>query len=190
MQQERLTNGKTFQAYLSSFKIPIDKWGKNGTKTMGHLFCELRNGESELREENGDLIRYVRGVAVNVYYNRQGSLLKLVEDRQEFVNGTSRHRNLTSSFGEKMLPDETALETAVRGLSEELGVSGYEFINPMIEDREPKISETYPGLMTKHYIQVFDVFLRPEDYKPEGYVEIQHDKSTFFVWKEYPIPAN
>jgi hypothetical protein len=171
-------------SYLKNFGVPLENWGRDGTKTVKHLLSEIQNAESILKEVDGKLIRYVTGVGINVYYKDDERTFRLEEYRQVFNTGQQRQRNIPTSLGEKMFPGETPKETASRGLKEELRITGYDFDNPKIEDRVPKPSETYPGLLTKHLIYVFDVTLRNGDYKPEGYREVQPDKTTYFVWHE------
>lgn len=186
MHQERWKthNLKRLQSYLHSFGTPIDSWGINGTKTVRHLLNELQTGESDLEEKDGKLMRHVTGIGINIYYKAGKQVFKLKEDKQIFSNKSVRQRNISTSLGEKMKPGELPKEAAQRALKEELGITAYELGKPTIEDREPKVSGTYPGLLTKHYVYVFTVSLREEDYKPEGYIEVQTDKTTYFVWKE------
>lgn len=185
MQRERWI-GKShedLQSYLRSFDIPIDGWGMNGTKTVAHLLDELQNGESDLEIVDKKLIRHVTGVGINIYYQTGKQTLKLTEDRQVFSNKSHRQRKISTSLGEKMLPGELPQDAAKRALKEELDIKDYEFGDPTIEDREPKISATYPGLLTKHLVYIFTISLKKKDYKPEGYTEVQSDKTTYFIWQ-------
>jgi len=45
-------------------------------------------------------------------------------------------------------------------------------------------SQSYPGLKSKYKGHVFNCTLIDSQYKPEGYVEVQKDKSTYFIWEK------
>jgi len=53
-----------------------------------------------------------------------------------------------------------------------------EVINTKIE------SPSYPGLMTSFRYHFFDAYLDQEQFREEGYVEIQPRKKIYFVWEE------
>ena len=114
------------KALLTSYSIAIDEWGYCESKTVAHLLAELHKSESTLQEtEDGKLLRVVRGVGINVFYQDKGRLLRLQETRQVFSDGRGRRRDLSTSVGEKMKPDESPNEAATRTLTEELGISPF-----------------------------------------------------------------
>lgn len=87
-----------------------------------------------------------------------------------------------------MKPSETPFEAARRALKEELGIQiSPELVSQsfvfFIEDRPPVISTSFPGLWTKRTLYISDFYLPSNCYQPEGYVENQSDKSTYFVWQ-------
>lgn len=45
-------------------------------------------------------------------------------------------------------------------------------------------SSSFPGLISRYSVSCFEVYLTSEQFNPEGYVEEQEDKTTFFVWEE------
>ncbi len=178
-------NKSELEVYLTSHRVPVEEWGTRESKTLGHLLAELGSGESNLIEsDTGELIRAEIGVGINVYYIRGDTLLKLEEARQIFSDGRVRTRKLSTSIGEKVKPGEHPDEAALRTFQEELGISSVTLLNPTLEDRPPVISESFPGLVTKRRVHRYDVQMSDEDFREDGYIETQTDKTTFFVWEE------
>lgn len=172
---------------LWKYGIKSDTWGTGSAKTLNHLIDEVSKKECILHEENGSVYRVTRTLGINVYYGDDAKLLILRERMQVFVGGRIRTRNLDTSLGEKVSPDETPLHAAVRALWEELGIE----VTPDTVFRAkfpylkgPQDSTSYPGLKTIHHIYPFDVTIPPIYYRPEGYVEAQVDKTTYFGWDE------
>src|SRR5665811_1834485 len=79
-------------AYLKSFGIPIENWGKGISKEVFYLHRELLNGDSELIEDDGSLIRRAHFVNISIYAEFDGIMHTLIEDRQVFNEGTSEER--------------------------------------------------------------------------------------------------
>ncbi len=171
---------------LTSHGIQVNDWGHGESKTVAHLLQELHKGESTLQEtEDGRLLRVVRGVGINVFYRDGNKLLRLREIRQVFSDGRERRRSLSTSVGEKMAADELPNEAGARALSEELGISSLGLsANYSVVDREVIPSTSFPGLWTKNTVYVFDRLITPEEYKSEGYVETQTDKTNYYAWQE------
>ena len=170
--------------YLIRFSIPINLWGTGYAKTIEHLFEELQNEECQIKEINGYLVRFIEFVGVRVLYkDENGDTWLLKEDRQEFRDGRTRRRNMPSSVSEKMKYGEDALISAVRGMKEELGIDVS--LNQLIKQR-PFIydgsSQSYPGLKSKYKGNHFTCYLKKEQFDDNGYVEVQKDKSTYFIW--------
>lgn len=46
-------------------------------------------------------------------------------------------------------------------------------------------SLSYPGLTSKYKGHQFTCYLTEQQFNPEGYIEKQEDKSTFFTWVKY-----
>lgn len=180
---EKITELKNL---LTQHDIKFDMWGMNATKTIGQLALEILTGDCELTVEEGKLIRKVQVVSVDVsYVDKDGMLFLLFEDRQVFKDGTVRRR---AYFGlrEKMKKNENKLAAAQRALKEELKIITN---TDMLEgDFESAIEQppSYPGLESKYAIFPFSYTMPEEYYKPEGYIDEQDDKTTFFVWIEPP----
>lgn len=173
------------KSLLEKHNVPYWEWGTNEAKTFEHLLDELNSGEAVLQERNGLLVRVVRGTSLHVYYREDASTWILKEEKQVFADGRQRIRNIDISIGEKARPGELPGEAAWRALREELGISDKLPLipRPLVADG-PVPSRSFPGLYTEHIIHIYDVFLPKRWFCPEGYIERQSDKTTFFVWRE------
>jgi hypothetical protein len=176
------------RAYLEAHSIPVSTWGTGESKTLEHLLAEINEGESVLQEQEGKLLRISQASALTIYYEEGGRRLVLREKEQVFADGRRRVRDfLRASIFEKMKRGENPEEVARRALKEELGI---EELLPLKPGPHSPIrilpSESFPGLVSVFSFYNFDVFLPARLYKPEGYVEVQKDKSTYFVWELVP----
>ena len=171
---------------LSSKNINFDVWGQGESKTLQHLLDELTSGESTLEIDGSDrVVRKVEGSAINIYYSLyQGKTLILVEEKQVFTGGRVRIRNINTSIGEKMRPSESPMEAGIRAMQEELKISDITLAPIGTEHRDLVASTSFPGLWTKNTIHVFETYLNSQQFRPEGYMEIQEDKTTYFMWVE------
>ena len=164
---------------LKEYSIPINQYGVGQSKTIQHLFNELQEWECRIEDENGILVRYIDFVGVKVFYKD----LFLKEDRQEFKDGRVRRRDIKASVAEKMKPNEDPMESVIRGMEEELKIK----VDPsQIKSTKPlsysQSSKSYPGLETKYNEYPFICHLNDKQFKSDGYIEVQKDKSTFFKW--------
>lgn len=170
---------------LESSGIPVEQWGVGPAKTVGHLLKEVAAGETTLSyDEEGNLRRLVNVAWVDVYaHDQQGAPLHLVEDRQEFRNGHVKRRALMASLGEKMLPGEHALDAAQRALGEELGVENPSSLRYIGRETTTHTPDTYPGLQSRFVNHTVITEIPPSAFQPDGYVEEQPDKTSYFVWQ-------
>ena len=166
---------------LQSHGVPVEKWGIKMAKTINHLQKEIDNKECYVEYLDGELVRFVEFVGVDVTY--KGKILK--EERQEFTDGRVRKRDMSSSVSEKMIKGEDPVISAIRGMKEEIGVSvsrdqlkNYKRLNYY----DSSVSKSYPGLKSKYKGHKFECELNDDQYNTEGYVEIQEDKRTYFIW--------
>jgi hypothetical protein len=174
------------KSILNKYSIPIDNWGKGQSKGIENLLDEVNNKDCILKEENGTIVRYINFVGVNVFFNEDGQKLKLVEDRQVFKDGRVRRRTMQSSVSEKMKIGEDPLESAIRGVGEELNiVISKSQLAKLKEISYTEDSHSYPGIITKYNGYRYKLLLDKSQYVSTGYVEVQSDKSTFFMWKKY-----
>lgn len=187
-EQQRETMKHELLTRLQSHNVPLAEWGNGEARTLDDLMNEIASGEATLEEmEDGRLLRVVRGARVHVFYEDAGGQYKLVEDRQEYIDGRIRRRmaDLDMSIGEKMKPGEDAEAAARRSLEEELGVrSGFNLTSRAKLSERISPSKAFPGLSTKYISHDFDVTLLQDQFRPEGYVEVQPDKTTYFIWQK------
>lgn len=192
MEKMEFTESKIdeLKALLESHGVDTSTWGQGATKTIEHLQKEIEDGETTLEiDSDGNLIRKVSLACVNVYYKSEdGKILFLVEEKQVFKNGGERKRTLKSSVTEKMKRGENSTDAATRGVFEELGIEGE--INLKKIDKvsdEEEIVSAYPNLKSKREKDIFETYITESQFRPEGYQEVQDDKTTYFVWKELEL---
>ena len=173
---------KSLEQKLTKYGIDVSKFGKGEAKTIGHLLGEVESGESELIERNGELVRCLRVLNINVFADIQGMRHRLVESRQDFSDGRTRERKLSASISEKLHKDEGSEDSIGRALEEEIGVKNFKIISPTQETVETVDSPSFPNLSSEYSIQTVDVLLDPSEYK-DRYQEVQKDKTTYFVWE-------
>ena len=175
----------SLQKKLAGTGIDTAHWGTGKAKTIEHLLKEIEEGETELISENGALVRKVTFGACGVFYDsHDGKRYQLFEDRQVFNDGRERRREMNNAVLEKIKKGEEVDTAMARGLQEELGVSGNIGLNKVDVRERREMSGSYPGLTTLYAEHHFEATLSDAQYRSEGYVEKQEDKSTYFVWKE------
>ncbi len=182
--RENSVDLRNLEKYLLDFNIPLDQWGKGYAKTLDHLLSEIQSGECKIIEEGNTLLREIEFVMCEIFYYEGETLLKLIEEKQVFNGGRTRIRDKESSVSEKMIIGEDPIESLIRGIEEELGISIEESqIQPEKGIEKIEVSQSFPGLMTKYNGHNFTCFLNESQYNPKGYIEIQKDKRTYFIWK-------
>ena len=159
--------------------LPIAQYGKGQAKTVKQMIEEIESGESQIIWENGKPIRVINLVCVEVV--SEDGEQQLVEEKQVFSDGRVRERGIWG-VSEKLKPNEEPYEGAIRAMKEELGVENCSIQFDSIEKEENE-SPSYPGLLTRYLKLNYQARVWDEDYKPEGYVEKQKDKTTYFVWR-------
>ncbi len=174
---------------LEESGIDTSSWGQGPTKCLEDLQREIEEGESVLeKNENGELIRKISLVCIFIYYkDKFGKTYFLNEDRQVFNNGSERKRDINNSVTEKIKKDEDVVEAAKRGIVEELGIEDDFDLEDLGVENEEKLSHAYPNLKTQSIQYKFKVFLNDTQFNPEGYIENQPNKSTYFVWEELEL---
>lgn len=169
---------------LKEYNIPCDKWGTGYAKDIQSLYNELKGEECAIIDQQGYLVRYIEFVGIKIFYtDQQGNKYELKEDRQVFKDGRERRRTMQASVSEKMKFGEDPLISAIRGVKEELGITLKD--GQLIKHRDLHYdgsSHSYPGLKSKYKGHVFNCTITKSQYRPEGYVERQEDKSTYFIW--------
>lgn len=175
---------KTLEILLSDNGIDVSAFGQGEAKTLEHLLYEIKTGEAILEVQNGQLVRKLNVLNIDVWHTTlDGLCLRLVEDRQEFADGRKRHRSLPTAISEKWLAHEVQNKAIARALKEELGVVTFNIHNRPETLLSKKIeSPSFPGLTSEYCITKCSVVIDSSEFKPEGYIEHQKDKNTYFVW--------
>lgn len=183
-QRVSIQDVQTLGAVLQAHGFDTARWGEGPTKTVADLWEEIAGGETELVEVQGELVRRTCVAGVDVFTELpDGSRYRLREDRQVFRNGSERRRTLATSLGEKVKPGETTEVAVRRAITEELGVAEVASLTERGTDFVVRRSQTYDGMQTELEMRLAEVTIAPADFRPEGYVEHQADKSIYFVWE-------
>lgn len=165
---------------LSHFQIIPENW----IKSVSALYNEIVNGECTLSIREGKLHCQVNGVVIKCYHtNNQGERFQLFEEKQVFKNGQIRERG-HKFVAEKLRSGESPEQGALRGLAEELQISGPKVhIIPLFEENKVDTRESpdYKGIQTTYNSYVFSCEISDLHYK-NYYIEDQEDKQTFFSW--------
>lgn len=175
---------------LLSYSVNLELWGKGEAKTFDHFLREVLEGEVNLLEKAGELVRRVKGVSINVVYqDGRGNIYRLREEKQVFRDGRTkvRERNSERAVSEKIKQAESPENAAGRAIQEELGIEGDVALikeDTLIEPIRDSIS--FPGLKTEHTVFQFMAVLDRNQFDPRGYKEEQPDKTTYFVWRKLP----
>lgn len=167
---------------LQKYGVPVEQFGTGKAKTLEHLAQEILEGETVLVDKDGEIVRRVELVHIDVRFTQNGVELQLVEDKQVFTDGRERRRGLTG-ISEKMKPGENPSISAKRALVEEIGVDSRTDIQSMGTEEETKTSPSYPGLSTEYLRHEMMTTISEEDFRKDGYTEVQPDKTTYFVWR-------
>ena len=176
----------TLKQQLEGAGIDTFLYGTGQAKTLAHFQKEIESGETVLIiGKEGELLRkVVVGVADVFYVSPEGKKYRLKEDRQVFKDGRERRRDSGQAVSEKMKPDENPNDAMIRGIREELGIEGEIILAETGADEQLLTSPSYPGLQSQYIRHKFEAVLNQEQFREDGYVEKQPDKSTYFVWEE------
>ncbi len=194
MKTPELNSGQEFEsvknetiALLKQCGVPYENWGKGTSKTLEHLIREIIAGETILEVEGSGLVRKVSITFIDIFYiDNSGKRFLLTEEKQVFKDGRERKRDFEGSIAEKLKANEIPGQDAVqRAVEEELGIKDISPAQPKDTRETLEDSSSYPGLKMKAKKYHFEVGLSAEQYKPEGYIEHQSDKDTYFGWIEY-----
>lgn len=165
---------------LDRFQINRDKWRKK----ISDLYSEVKIGDCILSIEKGKLHRLVNGVSIKCFYtNGLGDRYQLIENKQIFKNGQELKRNL-KCVSEKLQTGESPEQGAIRGLFEELKISGPDVhVIPFPEENRCDTVDApdYSGIQTTYDTSVFTCEI-PESHYKNSYEEVQDDWTTSFSW--------
>ncbi len=179
---------------LHAHGIDTASWGEGGAKTLDHLVVEVLAGECQLVAHEEGLVREVAiAEAVITHELPDGTVLQLYEQKQVFSDGRERRRHDLEdvSISEKLSVGEDSLQGVRRGMQEELQVGeGLTVVGRGNLQEIERDSPSFPGLKSLYSVVTFSVTCSPAAYRPEGYREIQEDKTTYFAWKQLKSSAN
>lgn len=180
----------TLMETLATANIPIEEYGNGNAKTVQHLLSEIREGEATMTtNKEGELHREVNVLWADVICELpDGRVYALREDRQEFKDGRVKRRELDSSLGEKIKPSEKPSEALYRAIYEELGIEDVKNIYNVGYDERTFVPDTFPGINSTYKMHKFVATIPESEFRPEGYVEFQDDKTNFYVWTPVHIP--
>ncbi len=180
-----------FVNMLTDHGIDTDLYGTGTFKTIGHLYHEMEEGETELTDDNGQLVRRVQFVGARILYKKDGEWFRLYEEKQIFKDGRERRRtNMPYSAAEKFKSGEDPKEVIVRGMKEELDldITTDQFV--FYNKKEIENNDDYPGIKSFHIGYEFLVILNESQFKEEGYIERQSDKDVYFTWRKIEKQVN
>jgi hypothetical protein len=173
-----------FVQMLKDKGIDTELYGTGTFKTIGHLYQEIHEGETELTEEDSQLIRKVEFVGARIIYKKDDEWLRLYEEKQIFKDGRERRRtNMPYSAAEKFKSGEDPKEVIVRGVKEELDLDITKDQFTFYNKKEIENNDDYPGIKSFHIGHEFLVVLNDDQYNPDGYIERQSDKDVYFTWR-------
>ena len=178
---------------LMAAGIPIQDWAQGSAKTVEHLRVEIEEGESQIDVGiNGEIRRRVSVIWVDVLYPADnGDVYILREDRQVYKDGRVRRRQLSTSLGEKMKPNEEPTAAVERALHEELGVTATAGLYTLGAGKKTAHTpDSYPGLKSHFKTYLYAAVISTEAFVAEGYVEEQADKTNYYVWELNNANAN
>jgi len=173
-----------FVQMLKDKGIDTELYGTGTFKTIGHLYQEIHEGETELTDKDGQLIRKVEFVGARIIYKKYDKWLRLYEEKQIFKDGRERRRtNMPYSAAEKFKSGEDPKEVIVRGVKEELDLDITKDQFTFYNKKEIENNDDYPGIKSFHIGHEFLVVLNDDQYNPDGYIERQSDKDVYFTWR-------
>lgn len=170
---------------LEDAGVSPNEWGVGNSKTVDHFLNEINTGESRVFiAEDNEVQRHIDVVAVEVLYiSKRAVVYGLYEDRQEFHDGRIRRRNLSTSIGEKMKPNEEPEAASKRALKEELNIDEPFELREFKSRCEVSESNSYPGVTNYCNNFPFIAIIEDDSFNPDGYIEKQADKTNYYVWK-------
>lgn len=164
------------------FDIPICSYGEGKAKRLEDLFNEVNDGDCELIISKDAIYRKVSVIKAKILF--QNLILK--EVKQVFSDERKDRERGFLCVSEKIICGENKEKALKRAIVEELNITSD--INFLIkeEEEETKESSSYPGLKTIYTFINFEVALTDEQFKKDGYVELNKSTgiTTHFKWVE------
>jgi hypothetical protein len=168
---------------LDCYQINTDIWTESGS-SVSSLYDEVKAGDCTLEIKDGKLHSRVNGAVIKcTYTDNEGNRYQIFEEKQVFQTGKIRNRG-HRFISEKIRFCETPEEGALRGLAEELQISGPEIrLIPQFDENKCDTIDSpyYKGIQATYNSYVFSCEI-PHSHYRERYVEKQEDKTTHFSW--------
>jgi hypothetical protein len=184
LEQISVDSAESLTRTLLDNDVDTELWGHPPYKSIDRLYEELDAGESRLVQLGSTIGRLVSVVNVEVTAHINGMQYNLKEDRQEFADGNVRRRDLPG-VSEKIQGNEDPEAAARRGIAEELGVTfAGALTSALSEVVQRPSSHSYPNLSGIYLTHLFKAEFSEAEWNPDGYKEVQPDKTTYFVWKQ------
>lgn len=177
---------QTLQVWLQQGGVDTSGWGHGRAKSVAHLWHELQRGETELHLQPPR--RMVDLVVLLVWRGEQ----ILLEMGQELADGRFRARAWPPS--EKMQKGEHYLDTAVRSLYEELGLTREAYtLHPHSYHTctQRRDSLSYPTLPADYRFHLLEVEIPHLPHTPFSTAEAEQStddavKRHYWAWAEPP----
>jgi len=188
----------SLRVLLTTFYIPLDKWGKNGSKTISNLLQELSVGESQLHaygETKGtitkkELLRKVDKVRIRtVYRDKEGNWSELYQIFTEDSQGNPiiDDQPINSGVLEKRTSRENIPDAIKRAFKQELHIGLTDEEVSMILKygavTQRRKSSGFPGLPTLYTIHPRIYFMPDSYYKDEYFFEEETGLKGKFIWQ-------
>ena len=176
------------QILLSEHLIDTQNWDhQQGNKTIEQLRQEISEGECVLTIVEKKLVRQLDVASVKVKFKLGDRYFQLVEDKQIFLTGKVRNRELVT-ITEKIKGKETPIQGAYRGLSEEVGLELNQGLVLENESRWQKISPSYPNLISMYRVFHYSIVLGKQELKQIKFSEYQEQEEMINLYTLKPCP--
>lgn len=179
-----IVNLEHLNAVLIDGGTPLDLWGTGEAKTVENLFDEITNEEARLFiNEKGEIERHIETTLVEVIYvAKDVTVYGLKELKQVFNDGSFIERELPTTLEERVKYSESPKDVGINLLSEKLNIDNQDEFMEFRSRTESKPSHNYPGLTTCNTTHPYMAPIDEKDFKPDGYIEIQPDKTCYYIW--------
>lgn len=162
--------------------VLVDQW--DSFKGLNELWEEVKSGETLLIQSGKEVTRQVRFARIYVFFEDNGQKLQLFEAKQVRNNGETRERGFDYVAEKLKKSDQNPEGAALRGIKEELGIEAdTAALTSNDVKTESRPSPSYPGLNSEYKIHVFSLHLDDGQFNPDGYVEDDGKKKTYFEWR-------
>lgn len=179
---------EALERFLNLYGIDTSDWGKGAAKSLDMMIEEINEGECKIViNDNGKAERILETCSVKMYYrDDKGMAWKLREQKKVLLSGQIIELTHTESIRGKIKKGENPEQALKREIKEEIGVSdnGYVKLKFLETKTHSGMPTVYPGLLSHYRQHYFETYLHKEFFNPDGYIEKQPHKTTYFVWEK------